>query len=266
MSTTANRFAPTLESLDQRVVPTFIPTLVPNPGGVELRLTGDAQNDNAQIRDFGDGVVQVTANGGANNWIFANINKITVNSEDGHDTVKYDLVGSLQAHRSQSIFVGLGSNLSPNPGNDSFVATLKPGIAIQNGARLQINADGGGGKDYLAVTAIDVDVRQGGWMKTTVTGGYGDDVVAQLYRYGEMDGSLAMRSLGDLGNDTIRQIMQFDANSAGVTAGRVLGEGGNDTLGFFLYTPPAMSVQLAEIVGGAGVDVLNHTPNVTPIA
>jgi hypothetical protein len=103
-------------------------------------------------------------------------------------------------------------------------------------------------------------------MKTTVTGGYGDDVVAQLYRYGEMDGTLAMRSLGGKGNDTIRQIMQFDANSTGLTAGRVLGEDGNDTLGFFLYTPPAMTVQLAEVVGGAGVDVQNHTPNVTAIA
>jgi hypothetical protein len=265
-ATTTSRFAPRLENLDDRLVPTFIPALVPNVGGTELVLKGDAQNDDAQIRDFGNGVVQVTANGGANTWLFSNINKITVNSEDGHDAVRYDLVGSLQAHRSQTVTVGLGSNLSPNPGNDSFVATLKPGIAIQSGARLQIGADGGGGNDYLSVTAIDVDVKAGGWMKTTVTGGYGDDVVAQLYRYGEMDGTLAMRSLGGKGNDTIRQIMQFDANSTGLTAGRVLGEDGNDTLGFFLYTPPAMTVQLAEVVGGAGVDVLNHTPNVTAIA
>jgi hypothetical protein len=264
-ATTNSRFAPSLETLGDRIVPTFIPTLVPNVGGMELVLKGDAQNDDAQIRDFGNGVVQVTANGGANNWTFTNINKITVNSEDGNDAVRYDLVGSLQAHRSQTVTVGLGSNFSPNPGNDSFVATLKSGIAIQNGARLQIGADGGGGKDFLSVTAIDVDVKAGGWMKTTVTGGYGDDVVAQLYRYGEMDGSLAMRSLGGLGNDTIRQIMQLDANSTGLAAGRVLGEAGNDTLGFFLFAPPAVTVQLAEELGGAGLDILNHTPNVTAI-
>jgi hypothetical protein len=261
----ANNFSPRLESLDQRIVPTITPTVVPNASGVGIVLTGDASNDDAQIRDFGNGVVTVKANGGASNWTFFNVNRITVNTEDGHDSVKYNLDGNLLAHRSQSVFVGLGSNLSPNPGNDSFVATLRPGIAIQNGARLQINADGGGGNDYLAVTAINVDVKPGGWMKTTVTGGYGNDVVAQLYRYGEMDGTLALRSLGGKGNDTIRQIMQFDAASTGLTAGRVLGEEGNDTLGFFLLTPPAMTVQLAEVVGGPGADTLNHTLNVTAI-
>lgn len=260
MSALKNRTSLSLEGLGDRIVPTFVPTLVPNPTGTELVLTGDASNDDAQIRDFGNGTLHVVANGGADSWLFTNVNTITVNAEDGDDAVRYDLVGSLQAHRSQNVVVGLGSNFSPNPGNDSFVATLKSGLAIETGARLQIGADGGGGDDYLALTAIDVNVRAGGWMKTNFGGGFGNDTIAQIYR-GEMDGSLALRSWGNDGRDTIREHMQFAPGSTGITGALVYGGRDADVMSLYVYLAPGMTFDKLEIHGDDDGDPMNDTLN-----
>jgi len=256
MSALKTRTTLSMETLGDRIVPTFIPTLT----GTELVLTGDASNDDAQIRDFGNGTVAVAANNGASNWVFTNVNTINVYAEDGHDHVRYDLVGSLQPGRSQFVSVSLGSNYSPNPGNDSFVANLHSGITIENRARLQISADGGGGDDYLSLTAIDVNVRAGGWVKTNFNGGFGNDTIGQVYR-GQMDGSLALRSWGNDGRDTIREVMDFAPASTGRTGALVYGGNDSDVLSLYVTLAPAMTIDKLEIHGDDDGDPLNDSLN-----
>lgn len=134
-------------------------------------------------------------------------------------------------------------------GNDRFEARVADGVTITDQGRLQLSANGGRGDDYLGVTAIHVDVAPAGWMKTNISGGSGNDTIAQLYR-GEMDGIMAYRSWGGDGNDVIRQDMAFDIGSTGLIGGLVSGGNGTDGQAFHVTNfQPGITFTLLENQG-----------------
>jgi hypothetical protein len=258
MSTFNNRFTPRLEGLDDRALMSCSVGAV----GGHVIVTGDAANDQVTIRDNGHGGVTVVATG-AGVKSFTGINKITVNTEGGHDQVTYTLWGSLVG--KQYVNVGLGSPYGVGAGgNDTFRATLANGIDLLPGSRLDLFVDGGGAKDNLNVIALGVDVRAGAVLKTQMTGGNGVDNITQRYN-GELDGSLAMRTFAGAANDTVWQSMNCKPGSTGIIAGWVDGQDGNDSLSLFMYLQPAVTVTKADLIGGNGVDGFMYTPNINVV-
>lgn len=242
----SNRFSPSLQTLDARDVPAVITVSGLPDGSNQVTVFGDASNEQVLIRDFGNGTVHTFATG-AGLVVANNVTQIRVYADAGHDEVRYDLLADLQPGRSQDVRVNLdGSTYSTLPaGNDRFEARLWDGVSLQDRSRLQISADGGRGDDYMAVTAVNVDMKPSAWMKTNISGGSGNDVIAQVYR-GEMDGSLAYRSWGGDGDDTIRQVMTFDVGSTGRIGALVYGGNGKDTQGLHVSMQPGMTFDLLE--------------------
>lgn len=252
----SNRFSPSLQALDARDVPAVISVNPLGNGYNEVVVTGDATNEQVDIYDAGNGTVLTFASG-AMPVIATKVSQIRVFADAGDDTVRYNLIGDLKAqptgqtsqpYLTHDVAVWLdGSDNSTVPaGNDRFEARVWDGVAITDHARLQIGANGGRGNDYLGVTAIDVDVAPLGWMKTNIGGGSGSDVIAQVYR-GEMDGSLAYRSWGGDGDDTIREVMAFDVGSTGRIGALVYGGNGRDTQSLHVVNfQPGMSFDLLE--------------------
>jgi len=258
MSALKNKFAPSVEALDQRAMMSC--TVAASLG--HLTVTGDSGNDQVTIRDNGRGMVTVAATGAATQT-FSGIHHITVNTEDGDDNVTYTMHGNLVT--TQYVLVGLGSTYCVNGGgNDTFRATLLNGIDILNGGRLDIIADGGGGDDFLSVTAIGVDVQQGGILKSQLAGGTGRDTLQQYFN-GLDNGAVVMRSHGGDEHDNIWQSMTFAAGSVGQTAGWVTGGDGDDSLSLFMNTQAGMFIAQADLIGGNGVDGFMSTPNVNVV-
>ncbi|MBN9121438.1 MAG: hypothetical protein J0I06_20180 [Planctomycetes bacterium] len=262
-----NRFAPSLQALDAREVPAVIlNTLADGSTEVFINDLGSGA-DTIVVRDFGNGTVAGQDN--AISFSASNVTKIRINTEGGNDAVRYELIGSLQDGRQMSVEVGLGSNFDPTVGNDRFEAILDSGVTLGNKSNLSISADGGNGRDYLSVTAIDVNVRPDATLKTVLVGGYDDDTIAQLFRYGTNYGTVDMESYGLSGADTIRQYAEFGAASTGHTVQLAYGGDGADTANVTLIAPTTMTIDDAELFGDNGpadtyVDTfLNATPNVT---
>lgn len=225
-----------------------------------LMIKGDNAPDTVQIQDFGNGYIHGFATG-FGPFSFANIRKITINTEGGSDTVSYDLMGNLIANQKQYVVVGLGSNYDRT--SDKFTAFLN-GYDIQAGARLDLLADGGGGRDTLEINAWNTDVAGGGVLKTTISGGWDADTILQRYA-GENDGAVAFRSFGGKGADYIFQHMHAKLGSTGQLAGWVKGEEDNDHLTLHLFTPAGNPPVFAVLDGGLGTDAWSATMNVTKI-
>ncbi|HUR53067.1 MAG TPA: hypothetical protein VMZ71_02975 [Gemmataceae bacterium] len=253
------KFRPSLESLDARLTPSVTVVQVAN----ELVITGDKDPDVVRLFDNGQGQVSGFATG-VGFFVKNGIEKITVNTEGGDDNVEYSLTDYLHAGQQQKVYVGLGSNFDPNPGNDRFYANLQD-KSLAGGSRLDISADGGGGDDSLFVNARNLGVRPTAVLKNTIVGGFGNDTLAQLYS-GVDQGTVTMRTHGQEGNDLIRQEMSFFAGSTGATAGWVTGGEGDDQVSLYMYPTTTMTVVLAQVEGNAGTDFVNfNAPIVTGI-
>src|SRR5262245_24522095 len=109
MSTFNNRFAPRLETLDERALPSC--TVWADAAAGYLLIQGDNGNDQVTVGDDGHGHVTVTATG-AGTHSFSGIHFIGVYTSGGNDVVTYTLWNSLAGQ--QDVEVGLGK------GNDTF--------------------------------------------------------------------------------------------------------------------------------------------------
>ncbi|MCE9563970.1 MAG: hypothetical protein K8U57_18160 [Planctomycetes bacterium] len=258
MSALKNKFAPSVEALDQRAMMSC--TVAASFG--HLTVTGDSGNDQVTIRDNGRGGITVAATGAATQT-FSGINHIDINTEDGDDNVTYTVYGNIAT--TQYVVVGLGSQYGRNGGgNDTFHGMIANGVDILNGGRLDMIADGGGGDDVVTFTAIGVDVQQGGILKSQLGGGAGQDQVQQYFN-GLDNGAVVMRSHGGDDHDNIWQSMTFAAGSTGHTAGWVTGDDGDDSLSLFMNTSAGITIDQADLVGGNGVDGFMYTQNVNVI-
>lgn len=241
----SNRFSPSLQTLDARDVPAVITVSALPDGSNQVTVIGDNSSEQIFCRDFGNGTVHTFATG-AGLVVTNNVTQIRIFANGGNDEVRYDLLADLQAGRKQDVAAWLDSSIPTVSGNDTFDARLWDGVSLQDRARLQIGCDGGFGSDRIMVQATNVDMKPSAWMKTNISGGAGNDVIGQVYS-GEMDGSLALRTWGGDGDDTIREVMSFDAGSTGRIGALVYGGNGRDTQSLHVVNfQPGMTFDLLE--------------------
>jgi hypothetical protein len=254
-----NRSRLSVQSLESREVPACV---VAHPTASLVLITGDAADDSVVIRDDGAGHVFGFATG-AGGFSFTGIKTIRVDTHDGNDSVRYDLIGNLQPGQQRFVTVYLGA------GNDSLSANLEDpvlgvGSDLLKKSHMTITAVGGLGKDSMHVDARkDVDVAVGASLVAALFGDDGSDIITGLY-HGENDGSVSFQSLdGGAGSDFIRGIYQADPGSTGSGSGVVRGQDGNDKLALMMFGPNVSPLSVLD--GGNGFDTGIHTANVTMI-
>jgi hypothetical protein len=144
------RFAPHLESLEDRLVPA--PHLIALgvtvvQFGSFVQISGASTKDTITILDNGtdnDGAVQVTFSPqktGATSPFSSHgkVTLISINTKGGNDTVSYTLTQAGAGTAMRTINCNLGS------GKDSFTGKLTDGL--DSGARWDVTVHGGSGKD-----------------------------------------------------------------------------------------------------------------------
>lgn len=195
----ANRFAPRLEQLSDRVVPSCTADLV---GGV-LTITGDNHSNDIQITD--DGTTVTVACDGEASQDFTDVTKIVVKAGNGSDTVGYDLAsdGTVAVKRSVNVQLSNGTDIF----NGSVTGNLIDDSAVR------IEGHGGNGKDTLNLV-VDGDVAASATLDVLLCGGNGKDVVDSSYA-GQLLGDLTWKVTGSNGKDELTANSTFDAGSTG---------------------------------------------------
>ena len=210
----ANRFAPRLEQLSDRVVPSC--TVVDNSG--ILTITGDNHSNDIQITDDGT-TVTVTCDGGTSQD-FTDVTKIVVKAGNGSDTVGYDLTsdGSVTATREVNVHLGNGQ--------DTFTGSETG--KLMAGSALSVTTHGENGKDVVNMVVAG-DVESGATLDVLLCGGNGQDVVASSYA-GQLFGDLTWKVTGGNGKDQLSAPMTFDFESTGTADVSIKGGRASDTI------------------------------------
>ena len=217
-------FRPTLEALENRLMPTLSFYSIGNTVVVEGDYWGD---DNLVLRAFGDGSYSVADGGGATISVPAG-KTLYLNTYLGNDTVRYiggHFGGSLQAINSH-VVVDLGE------GNDKFLGTFNRDI--ENGAHVALTVFGEGGNDMIAVYGTAVAPRRSGdnltdgtaintnglyidsasTLEVAVEGGFGKDKIFLDYD-GRLDGFIDLHLSWKGGDDFIAATLNVRQGSLG---------------------------------------------------
>ncbi len=284
------RYAPHLESLEDRAVPS---TVSFNPTTATLTVTGTNKKDSIVITDDGTNnasAVVVTGNGGTlfTSGPTAGVNQvhtINVNAAGGNkESVVYKLTGNMTAN-NRSVAATFGSGK-----NDKFEADIN-GNLINSFLLLQATGGSGGdtlsgsvtgslngssflgflykggtGKDHINVNATNsVGIGPLAQLTVQADGGSQVDNVAVGYE-GQMQGAFFLSAAGSAGNDHVKASVAFDGVSNGLlfgplspnsgkAAAQVTGGGGKDHLAFEVDLSGTLkAASAAEIDGGAGID------------
>ena len=208
------RFAPRLEQLSDRVVPSCTADLT---GGV-LTITGDNHANDIQITDDGT-TVTVTCDGDAGQD-FTDVTKIVVKSGNGSDTVSYDLTSDGTVAVSREVNVHLGN------GQDIFNGTVNGDLI--DGSALSMTTHGENGKDTVNMV-VDGGVAAGATLDVLLCGGNGKDVIDSSYT-GLLMGDLTWKVTGGNGKDELGANSTFDAGSTGTADVKVVGGRAPNTL------------------------------------
>jgi hypothetical protein len=211
---TANRFAPRLEQLSDRVVPSCTANLA---GGV-LTITGDNHSNDIQITD--DGTTVTVACDGDASQDFTDVTKIVVKSGNGGDTVGYDLTSDGTVAITRDVDVHLGN------GQDTFNGSATGDLI--DGSALSVTAHGDNGKDVVNLV-VDGGVATGATLDVLLCGGNGKDVVDSSYT-GQLLGDLAWKVNGGNGKDELTANPTFDPGSTGLANVEIKGWHAPDTI------------------------------------
>jgi hypothetical protein len=236
-SRTANRFAPKLESLDNRIVPSCT---WEEAGGV-LTVYGSQGADVVEITDDGTALT-VTCDGEAVP-VSAGVTEVVLTLGSGNDEVTYTLTGDLAADSARTLRAYLGN------GDDVFTATLEAGLL--DNASLDVGVWGLNGKDEITFAAPDSDVAAGASVELGLSGGNGKDIVDVSYA-GQLLGDFNLFVCGGNGRDVLMGDLTFDAGSTGNVDARLRGHNAPDYL-------------LLHVTDNSGDDGLSDTQDVSTL-
>jgi len=233
-----HRFAPRLEQLSDRVVPSCTADLV---GGV-LTITGDSHSNDIQITDDG-ATVTVTCDGDASQD-FTDVTKIVVKSGSGGDTVGYDLTSDGTVAVTREVDVHLGN------GQDTFNGSATGDLI--DGSALSVTAHGDNGKDVVNLV-VDGGVLAGATLDVLLCGGNGKDVIDSSYA-GQLLGELTWQVKGGNGKDELTANSTFDAGSTGLANVEIKG----------CRAPDTMTLLVADNSGDDGDDTTEDVSTLDP--
>jgi hypothetical protein len=209
-----NRFAPRVELLDDRVVPSCTWETVGNV----LTITGDSSANDIQIVD--DGTTLTITCDGESVDVADGVTEVVVKAGSGNDTVSYELTSGGAAAVERTIDVQLGN------GWDTFDGSVTGDLF--DGSALSVEARGGNGKDTVNFV-VDGGVGTGATLDVLLGGGNGKDVIESSYA-GVLLGDLVWDVTGGNGKDEAGAEMTFDAGSTGTADVSVFGERAPDAL------------------------------------
>ena len=167
---------------------------------------GNWRNDSIAIYDLdGDGNVYIVCNGESS--FTEGVSRLEVNVGSGSDIIRYYQLNH-RGHENMQLDVDLGR------GNDHFEAHVLHDI--RHGHSLDIDVDGGSGRDQIRVIAdADVYISPGSRLEVDLSGGSWSDTLWFSYD-GEMDGTLLATLRGNSGlNDVINIVANHDPGSSG---------------------------------------------------
>jgi hypothetical protein len=172
MSVKTRRFVPRVQPLDERALPSVSYDLQ----GTFLFVHGDDAANQITINDDGTSTgVSVTSIDG-NNWAAGTvITHVFVDTQDGNDTVAYNLTGPLSVNRLVDVDLGNGA--------DNYTAIIS-GTSLAEWVNLDLSAHGRGGKDTLTLNAQQVSTASGSVLNVSFDGDAGKDTIAFNYSVG----------------------------------------------------------------------------------
>jgi hypothetical protein len=215
-----NYFAPRLELLDDRVVPSCT---VVQEGGL-LRIEGDQHSNTISIVDDGATVTVTCDDGTAEE--FTDVTEIEVRGGNGQDVVTYDLTiadpaaGETGTAVTRSVDVKLGNGI------DSFEGSVTGDLV--DGSAVDVTVKGCNGKDALAFDMAG-DVAADATLDVLLNGGNGKDEMLTSYA-GVLLGTLTWGLEGGNGKDVLSVETTFDAGSTGTADVEVKGERAPDEM------------------------------------
>jgi len=216
-----NRFAPRLELLDDRVVPSCT---VVQEGGV-LRIEGDQHSNTISIVDDGT-TVTVTCDDDVTGEEFTDVTKIEVRGGNGQDAVTYDLTVADPAEGETGTAVTRTVDVKLGNGTDSFEGSVTGDLV--DGSAVDVSVKGCNGKDALAFDVAG-DVGATATLDVLLKGGNGKDEVLTSYA-GVLLGTLTWGLEGGNGKDVLSVDTTFDATSTGTADVEISGENAPDEM------------------------------------
>ncbi|MFO0863075.1 MAG: hypothetical protein U0744_00175 [Gemmataceae bacterium] len=259
-----SRFAPFVENLAERLVPTVSAKVDVILGVPQITIRGDAGGNNVQIFDQGhggDNAIKVVA-GGVTTFFSGSIEDISIDLDDGNDKLTYTLVGDLTVNRD--VFSLMGS------GNDIFKGVYQANIG---NVTHHLATFGENGNDAASIDAIGanfsagsnlggIDIAAGADVSWNLSDGFGvnagyfsDDSYIILYN-GELDGDLSVKIDTGSGDDFLRMQAEIDSGSTGnLTAKMNAGAGGDFIDARVRKNTGASAADVyVDVDGGLGID------------
>ena len=180
MAPRSRRFAPRLEGLDDRSLPSVSYAL----SGTFRFVTGDDGNNVVTIRDTGtESGIEVIGDG-VPYTATSPITHVFVDTGVGNDTVEYDLTTSLTTNRLIDVRLGRGA--------DVFTANIA-GQTVGEWVSLAISAYGGGGGDTMALNAQGVSTNPNSILNVFFSGDAGKDKITFDYSANVELGSIFLK-------------------------------------------------------------------------
>lgn len=212
-----NRFRPSVEDLEGRLVPTVTVTAT----GGSLTLNGQVnQAHSFQIIDDGKGDVTVTADGVTRN--FTNISSIDIEGRNKADSVFYMLTGPVTQP------INVSANLRGS--NNSFVALVQKDIQTGGSVNFMLNNTSVQGKDTVAVNVLG-GVNVGGSLGVSVNPSSGGGATESVNLLGNktIAGTVMIDLEGTSKNDIESVNIADDIDITGFVMVMERGKPGNDT-------------------------------------
>ena len=260
-----NRFAPRLELLDDRIVPSCT---IEQTGGI-LRIEGDNHSNTIEIVDNGT-TVTVTCDGETAEE-FTDVTEIEVRGDNGQDVVSYDLSIAEGTVEEPAVAIDRTVDVKLGNGIDTFDGSVTGNLIADSS--LDVSVKGCNGKDAISFM-VDGDVAEGVALDVLLKGGNGQDVILSSYA-GMLLGTLTWDVTGGNGKDELTANMTFDANSSGEAEVEVRGCRAPDTMtlqvddnsgddGDPLTTddPSELGESSFKVFGGHNHDIANVTEEV----
>ena len=208
------RFAPRLELLDDRIVPSCT---IEQTGGL-LRIEGDHKSNVISIVDDGTTVTVTCDDGTAEE--FTDVTEIEVRGGNGQDAVTYDLTVADPAEGETGTAVTRTVDVKLGNGVDSFDGSVTGDLV--DGSAVDVSVRGCNGKDVMAFDVAG-DVAADATLDVLMKGGNGKDEALTSYA-GILLGTLTWALEGGNGKDTLSVETTFDAGSTGSADVEVRGE------------------------------------------
>lgn len=242
-------FIPRLETLEGRALPAGVSQI-----GSIVYVVGTVGPDRVQITDDGGGSpgsVRVAFNGRG----FSSVRPVTevrVRTVAGADTIAYTQTAVMRMSRRLDVDAGDGA--------DAVAVSLAGGT--QTGVFEDIAVVGNAGNDTITLSAPNVNVAPGSWLRWFLQGLDDADHISSSYS-GRVDGQLLTLAEGNHGADVETAVYAIRAGSTGFVAAHMTGGTNFDHMLLLVRKqgPSAATID-ARADGEDLLDWLTRTPNV----